>query len=144
MSQAAPVSASKAESPEVLIARLAKAGRAAQRVLASLPSEQKAAALRAAAAALRAAEPDILAANAADIANGEANGLSAAMLDRLKLDPARLAGIANAVDQVADLPDPVGQVIDNTHRPNGLDLRRVRVPVGLIGIIYESRPNVTA
>ena len=144
MSQAAPVSASKAESPEVLIARLAKAGRAAQRVLASLPSEQKAAALRAAAAALRAAEPDILAANAADIANGEANGLSAAMLDRLKLDPARLAGIASAVDQVADLPDPVGQVIDNTHRPNGLDLRRVRVPVGLIGIIYESRPNVTA
>jgi len=144
MSQAAPVSASKAESPEVLIARLAKAGRAAQRVLASLPSEQKAAALRAAAAALRAAEPDILAANAADIANGEANGLSAAMLDRLKLDPARLAGIASAVDQVADLPDPVGQVIDNSHRPNGLDLRRVRVPVGLIGIIYESRPNVTA
>jgi len=144
MSQAAPVPASKAESPEVLIARLAKAGRAAQRVLASLPSEQKAAALRAAAAALRAAEPDILAANAADIANGEANGLSAAMLDRLKLDPARLAGIASAVDQVADLPDPVGQVIDNSHRPNGLDLRRVRVPVGLIGIIYESRPNVTA
>jgi len=144
MSQAAPVPASKAESPEVLIARLAKAGRAAQRVLASLPSEQKAAALRAAAAALRAAEPDILAANAADIVNGEANGLSAAMLDRLKLDPARLAGIASAVDQVADLPDPVGQVIDNTHRPNGLDLRRVRVPVGLIGIIYESRPNVTA
>jgi len=144
MSQAAPVPASKAESPEVLIARLAKAGRAAQRVLASLPSEQKAAALRAAAAALRAAEPDILAANAADIANGEADGLSAAMLDRLKLDPARLAGIASAVDQVADLPDPVGQVIDNSHRPNGLDLRRVRVPVGLIGIIYESRPNVTA
>jgi len=144
MSQAAPVPASKAESPEVLIARLAKAGRAAQRVLASLPSEKKAAALRAAAAALRAAEPDILAANAADIANGEANGLSAAMLDRLKLDPPRLAGIASAVDQVADLPDPVGQVIDNTRRPNGLDLRRVRVPVGLIGIIYESRPNVTA
>jgi glutamate-5-semialdehyde dehydrogenase len=144
MSQAAPVPASNSESPEVLIARLAKAGRAAQRVLASLPSEQKAAALRAAAAAMRAAEPDILAANTADIANGEANGLSAAMLDRLKLDPARLAGIANAVDQVADLPDPVGQVIDNTRRPNGLDLRRVRVPVGLIGIIYESRPNVTA
>jgi glutamate-5-semialdehyde dehydrogenase len=144
MSQAAPVPATTSESPEVLIARLAKAGRAAQRVLASLPSEQKAAALRAAAAAMRAAEPDILAANTADIANGEANGLSAAMLDRLKLDPARLAGIANAVDQVADLPDPVGQVIDNTRRPNGLDLRRVRVPVGLIGIIYESRPNVTA
>ena len=132
------------ESPEALIERLARAGRAAQRELARLPSERKAQALVAAARALRAAEPEILAANAADIANGEANGLTGAMLDRLRLDPARLAGIADAVEQVASLPDPVGQVIDSTQRPNGLDLRRVRVPVGLIGIIYESRPNVTA
>lgn len=144
MSATAPVAASAAESPEALIERLARAGRAAQRELARLPSAQKAAALRAAAAALRADEPAILAANAQDLANGAANGLSAAMLDRLKLDSARLAGIASAVEQVADLPDPVGQVIDTTHRPNGLDLSRVRVPVGLIGIIYESRPNVTA
>jgi len=144
MSTSASVAAVAAESPEALIERLARAGRAAQAELARLPSERKAAALRAAAAALRADEPAILAANAQDLANGEANGLSPAMLDRLKLDSGRLAGIAGAVEQVADLPDPVGQVIDETHRPNGLDLRRVRVPVGLIGIIYESRPNVTA
>lgn len=132
------------ESPEALIERLARAGRAAQRELARLDDAAKAAALRAAAAALRAAEPEILAANARDVAAGEANGLTGAMLDRLRLDSARLAGIAAAVEQVAALPDPVGQVIDRTERPNGLVLSRVRVPIGLIGIIYESRPNVTA
>ena len=131
-------------SPEALITQLAQAGRAAQRELARLDDATKAAALRAAAAALRAAEPEILAANARDVAAGTANGLSGAMLDRLKLDSARLAGIAAAVEQVAALPDPVGQVIDTTRPPNGLELRRVRVPIGLIGIIYESRPNVTA
>jgi len=144
MSANASATPTSGESPEALIDRLARAGRAAQRELARLPGETKAAALRAAAKALRAAEPEILAANARDIAQGEANGLTGAMLDRLRLDSARLAGIAAAVEQVADLPDPVGAVIDTTHRPNGLDLRRVRVPVGLIGIIYESRPNVTA
>ncbi len=133
-----------AESPEELIDRLARAGRAAQRRLAAMSSTQKAHALRAAAAALRGAEAGVLAANARDLAAGEANGLTAAMLDRLKLDPARLAGIADAVDQVAALPDPVGAVIDTAERPNGLALSRVRVPIGLIGIIYESRPNVTA
>jgi glutamate-5-semialdehyde dehydrogenase len=133
-----------AESPEALIARLAKAGRAAQRVLARLDSVQKTAALHAAADSLRAHEKSILSANARDIAAGEGNGLTAAMLDRLRLDPARLAAIAAAVDQVAELPDPVGQAIDTATRPNGLVLSRVRVPVGLIGIVYESRPNVTA
>src|SRR5262245_14580916 len=129
---------------EELIEGLARAGREAQRALALLSDAQKAAALRAAAQALRDAEPDILAANARDVAAGEANGLTGAMLDRLRLDPKRLAGIADAVDQVAGLPDPVGQVIDRAERPNGLELTRVRVPIGLIGIIYESRPNVTA
>jgi glutamate-5-semialdehyde dehydrogenase len=133
-----------AESPEALIARLAHAGRAAQRALARLDSAQKAEALHAAARALRAQETAILAANARDLASGEANGLTAAMLDRLRLDPGRLAGIADALDQVADLPDPVGAVIDSATRPNGLVLSRVRIPVGLIGIVYESRPNVTA
>lgn len=132
------------ESPEDLVARLARDGRAAQRVLARLSDVQKAEALRAAAAALRAAEPAILEANARDIAAGEAKGLTGAMLDRLRLDPARLAGIADAVDQVASLPDPVGEVISESERPNGLKLSRVRIPIGLIGIIYESRPNVTA
>ncbi len=130
--------------PGELIATLAHACRAAQRQLARMHDDAKAAALRSAATALRAAEADILAANARDISTGEANGLSKAMLDRLKLDPARLAGIAAAVDQVAALPDPVGAVIDSAERPNGLRLSRVRVPIGLIGIIYESRPNVTA
>ncbi len=133
-----------AESAEALVDRIAKAGRAAQRGLARLDAPAKARALHAAAAALRAAEAEILAANAQDMAAGDERGLSGAMLDRLKLDPARLAGIADAVDQVADLPDPVGAVIDSVTRPNGLVLSRVRVPVGLIGIIYESRPNVTA
>jgi glutamate-5-semialdehyde dehydrogenase len=132
------------DTPEALIDRLAHAGREAQRKLALLSTEQKATALRAAAAALRADEAAILAANARDVALGESKGLSGAMLDRLRLDAKRLAGIADAVEQVADLPDPVGQVIDRAERPNGLALSRVRIPIGLIGIIYESRPNVTA
>ena len=132
------------DTPEALIDRLAHAGREAQRKLALLSTEQKAGALRAAAAALRADEPAILAANARDVALGEGKGLSGAMLDRLRLDAKRLAGIADAVEQVAGLPDPVGQVIDRAERPNGLALSRVRIPIGLIGIIYESRPNVTA
>lgn len=131
------------ETPEALVARLAQAGRAAQRELAKMSDAQKAAALRAAAAELRKAEPEILAANATDIAAGEAKGLSGAMLDRLRLDSARLAGIADAVEQVAGLADPVGEVISASERPNGLKLSRVRIPIGLIGIIYESRPNVT-
>ena len=132
------------ESPTALVERLARAGRIAQRAIARLSDAAKAEALRAAAAALRAAGPDILAANAQDVAAGEANGLTSALLDRLRLNPDRLEAIAAAVDQVAALPDPVGAVIDSAVRPNGLILSRVRVPIGLIGIIYESRPNVTA
>lgn len=132
------------DSPEALIARLAHNGRVAQRALAKLTDAEKAAGLLAAAQALRADAPTILAANARDVAAGEANGLTGAMLDRLRLDPARLDGIADAVEQVARLADPVGQVIDSAERLNGLRLSRVRVPIGLIGIIYESRPNVTA
>ena len=132
------------ETPEALIQRLAMAGRAAQTQLARLPETAKAQALMAAAQALRDDAPAILVANALDIAAAEARGLSAALLDRLRLDPARLNGIADAVAQVAQLADPVGQVIDSDERPNGLQLSRVRVPIGLIGIIYESRPNVTA
>lgn len=132
------------ETPEQLVTRMAKAGRAAQRVLARLDHDAKAAALQAAARALRADSAAVLAANAEDLAAGRAAGLTPAMLDRLMLDPVRLESIAAAVEAVAALPDPVGQVIDSAVRPNGLELSRVRVPVGLIGIIYESRPNVTA
>jgi len=127
-----------------LVERLARAGRAAQRVLARLGDTEKAAALRLAAQALRDSADEVLAANARDVAAGEANGLAGAMLDRLKLDPDRLEGIAKAVEAVANLPDPVGQAIDRTTPANGLELSRVRIPIGLIAIVYESRPNVTA
>jgi glutamate-5-semialdehyde dehydrogenase len=129
---------------EALIADMGRRARAAAALLAQAPTATKAAALKAAAHALRAAEADILAANATDVARGEANGLSGAMLDRLKLDPKRLEGVAAGLEAVAGLPDPVGHVIDETRRPNGLLLQRVRVPLGVVGIIYESRPNVTA
>ncbi|MDE2301455.1 MAG: glutamate-5-semialdehyde dehydrogenase [Sphingomonadales bacterium] len=129
---------------DALIARMASDGRAAQAVLARMSDAAKADALRAAAQALRADAPAVLAANARDLAAGEAAGLTGALLDRLRLDAQRLEAIAMALDQVAALPDPVGEVIDRTTRPNGLGLQRIRVPIGLIGIIYESRPNVTA
>ncbi len=129
---------------DALVARLARAGRAAQRALARMDTAGKAAALRSAAAALRAHSARIIEANGRDVATGEANGLSGAMLDRLRLDAGRLEGIATAVEAVAALPDPVGHVIDRSAVPSGLELARVRIPIGLIGIIYESRPNVTA
>lgn len=140
----APASDTAAADAKALVTALAKAARLAQRQLAAMPSEARAAALRLAADALRAATPAVLAANAEDLAAGRARGLSGAMLDRLALDEARLSGIADAVAAVAALPDPVGQVIDASARPNGLKLSRIRVPIGTIGIIYESRPNVTA
>jgi glutamate-5-semialdehyde dehydrogenase len=134
----------EAADPAALVTRLAEAARLAQRTLAAMPSVARAAALHLAADALRAATPAVLAANAKDLAAGKANGLSGAMLDRLALDDARIAGIADAVAAVADLPDPVGQIIDRSEQPNGLKFQRIRVPIGVIGIIYESRPNVTA
>jgi glutamate-5-semialdehyde dehydrogenase len=132
------------ESPDSLVLRLAEAGHEAQRGLGRCDAVKKKRGLKAAAAQIRLQTAKILAANARDLAKSEGRELSTAMLDRLRLDPVRLAGIADAVEAVADLPDPVGQVIDQTRRPNGLELSRVRVPIGLIGIIYESRPNVTA
>jgi glutamate-5-semialdehyde dehydrogenase len=137
-------SPSEAADPVALVTALAREARAAQRQLAAMPSDVRAAALRLAAEALRAASRQVLTANAEDLAAGKARGLSGAMLDRLMLDEARLAGVADAVAAVADLPDPVGQVIDAYTRPNGLKFQRIRVPIGTIGIIYESRPNVTA
>jgi glutamate-5-semialdehyde dehydrogenase len=127
-----------------LIADMGAHARAAAKRLALALTADKAAALRAAAAQIRARAADILAANAEDMAAGQKNGLSGAMLDRLRLDEDRLAGIADAIDDVAALPDPSGAEIDRMTRPNGLVLSRVRVPLGVVGIIYESRPNVTA
>lgn len=132
-----------AVSPSFLAA-LGRSARTAAQTLATTPTATKAAALRTAAATIREDADAILAANAQDIAAAEANGLSGAMLDRLRLDTARLEAMAAGVEAVAALPDPVGNVIDRSERPNGLTLTRVRVPIGVIGIIYESRPNVTA
>ncbi|MET0361413.1 MAG: glutamate-5-semialdehyde dehydrogenase [Sphingobium sp.] len=132
------------QTPEMLIGTMAARARKATAILAGASDAAKADALRAAAAALRAARPAILRANAADMERGATNGLTSAMLDRLRLDEGRIAAIADAVDQVAALPDCVGQLVDETRRPNGLVLQRVRVPLGVVGIIYESRPNVTA
>ncbi|GMN02449.1 glutamate-5-semialdehyde dehydrogenase [Erythrobacter sp. MTPC3] len=138
------LAASSAENPVQLIADLAKAGRAAQRILRETSSEARAAALILAAKRLRADSSAILAANAKDVGAGRERGLSGALIDRLMLDEARLEGVAAGIEAVANLPDPVGEIISSDERPNGLALSRVRVPIGLIGIIYESRPNVTA
>jgi glutamate-5-semialdehyde dehydrogenase len=127
-----------------LIVDMGRRARAAARALAVAPTSAKASALQQAAAHLRTAAPAILAANAEDMTTGEARGLSPAMLDRLRLDQGRVESVAAAIEDVAALPDPVGQVIDHSIRPNGLALSRVRVPLGVVGIIYESRPNVTA
>jgi glutamate-5-semialdehyde dehydrogenase len=127
-----------------LIAAMGAAARDAAAVLAATPTEAKAAALRAAAAALHAASADIEAANAQDMGAARAAGLSPAMLDRLLLTPARIAAMADGVASIAALPDPVGETITRWQRPDGLAFARVRVPLGVIGIIYESRPNVTA
>ena len=126
------------------IKTLALQCRDAATAIASLPTQAKNALLRAMADALLADEAVILAANARDIEAAAAKGIGSAMLDRLRLDTARLQGIAAAVREVAELPDPVGQVTRAYDRPNGIHVERVRVPLGVIAMIYEARPNVTA
>jgi glutamate-5-semialdehyde dehydrogenase len=132
------------DAPTTVIAAMGARARDAARALARASDADKARALTLAAEHLRAAAPAILSANAADMARADAAGLSGALLDRLRLDEGRVAAMADGVATVATLADPVGQVIDAATRPNGLALSRVRVPIGVIGIIYESRPNVTA
>ncbi|MEV8636206.1 glutamate-5-semialdehyde dehydrogenase [Streptosporangium sp. NPDC051023] len=123
--------------------KVALAAKEAAAELAPLPRAPKDAALRAIADALVARSAEIVAANALDVERAEQGGVSAYMIDRLRLDAARVAAVADAVRQVADLPDPVGEVIRGGTLPNGLELRQLRVPLGVIGIIYEGRPNVT-
>ena len=121
----------------------AAAAKAAGTAVAQLTTEQKNAALLAMADALEANCDEILAANAADMERERANGMSSDMLDRLMLNEKRVADMALGLRQVAELPDPVGEVMREWTRPNGLTIRKVRVPMGVIGIIYEARPNVT-
>jgi glutamate-5-semialdehyde dehydrogenase len=120
------------------------AARHAARGLRDATSEAKDLALRAAAAAIRAGAPEILAANAMDMAQAKDRDLSVALLDRLALDATRIEGMAADVEDVARLPEPVGRLLARWRRPNGLEISRIATPIGVIGIIYESRPNVTA
>lgn len=127
-----------------LMNSLGEAALAAQPILAAATREQKDAALLAAATELRSRAAQILAANAKDMQAAEQKNLSAAMLDRLRLDQSRVEAMARGLEEIARLPDPVGRVLAEWDRPNGLRIARVAVPLGVIGIIYESRPNVTA
>ncbi len=121
----------------------ARAARSASRELAALTTEQKNAALHTAADAILAAAPSLLAANADDVARARANGTEESLVDRLALTRARIDGIAGGLRQVASLPDPIGNVLRGSTLPNGLELRQVAVPLGVVGIVYEARPNVT-
>ncbi len=132
------------ESAESLIARLGAAAREAAAELAHASAERKHAALIGAAHAMQDREDAILDANAEDLAYAEERGLSPAMMDRLRLDAGRIRAIADGLRAVADQPDPVGRVLAEWDRPNGLHIQRVSTPLGVLGVIYESRPNVTA
>jgi glutamate-5-semialdehyde dehydrogenase len=145
-SSAAPPHLRPVESEDVaaLMREIGRRARKSARVLALAPAETKRAALIAAAAAIREAAPRILAANAEDVAAARASGMGASMLDRLTLTEGRIAATAAGVAEIAEIPDPVGTVTERWTRPNGLELERVRTPLGVVGVIYESRPNVTA
>lgn len=127
----------------VSLADRLSAAKASSLALATATTEQKNSALRAIAAGVLAAEQSILAANGLDLANGRDNGLSTGLLDRLTLTPARLQGLADAVNEVVGLTDPVGQVVRGSDLPNGVKIAQTRVPFGVVGAIYEARPNVT-
>jgi glutamate-5-semialdehyde dehydrogenase len=129
---------------EESVIELCKAARAAARAVAIAPTDVKNRWLRLAAEGLRANQQQFLRANLDDVRSGRALGLSGAMLDRLTLTEARIEAMAKGLDDVAQLPDPVGETIARWHRPNGLEITQVRIPLGVVGIIYESRPNVTA
>lgn len=132
------------QSIEATLTRMGKLARQAATELAMLPADSREQALQAAAAAIRNNSAAILQANRVDMAAAREHGLSSAMLDRLALDDERIAAMANGIEAIVELPDPVGRILAEWQRPNGLRIQRVAVPLGVIGIIYESRPNVTA
>jgi glutamate-5-semialdehyde dehydrogenase len=126
-----------------LVTSIAKEALAASRILANVPTPRKNVALLKLAEVLERRSAEIIEANARDVEAAKVAGLSSAMVDRLMLDASRIGKMAVGVRQIAELPDPVGEELERNIRPNGLDIRKVRVPIGVIGIIYESRPNVT-
>src|SRR5665213_10411 len=123
---------------------IGRQAKAAARVLALASTDQKNRALGAMAAAIRGSRSEILAANAKDVADGKATGLTGSFLDRLELNDQRIAAMADGIEVVRGLADPVGRITESWTRPNGMTIERVRVPLGVVGVIYESRPNVTA
>jgi glutamate-5-semialdehyde dehydrogenase len=129
--------------PATSVADICRSAKRAARELAQVDTERKDAALAGIARALIAHTDEILAANARDMESGQESDLSDALLDRLALDEGRIAEIARAVERIVALPDPVGEVIEGRRLPNGLDMRKVRVPLGVIAVVYEARPNVT-
>jgi len=135
---------SLASDAAAVMAAIGAAARRAAHVVAQASAEAKDSALRAAARAIRASSEAILAANGEDVAEARARGSSAASVDRLTLDRQRIEAMARSLEEIADLPDPVGRVLARFERPNGLVIERVATPLGVIGVIYESRPNVTA
>ncbi len=147
LAKVATVNAVRADSDPDLSGRMLDMGRrarAAARVLALAPSAQKDKALAAMAQALRERTAEIIAASAEDVAEAKADGTTAAFIDRLALDRSRIAAMADGIAVVRALPDPVGTVMEAWTRPNGMQIERIRVPLGVVGVIYESRPNVTA
>ena len=142
MSETAAAPSSQQEAAD-LVARTATAARAAQRSVVGARREVKDAGLRAMADRLVEAAPRILAANGADLERARAAGMRAGLVDRLALTPERIGAIADSLREIAGLPDPVGEIVDGRTLPNGLRVRRVRVPLGVVGMIYEARPNVT-
>jgi glutamate-5-semialdehyde dehydrogenase len=140
----APLKTVEGSNIAALMREIGERAKGASRVLALAPTAQKDRALAAMAAAIRARQGQILAANAEDMAEAKASSATAAFLDRLALDEGRIAAMADGLDVVRALADPVGAVTERWTRPNGMTIERVRVPIGVVGIIYESRPNVTA
>ena len=132
------------ETVEAVMRRIGAEAKRAAALLATAPTDAKDRALKEAASALRRSTAALLAANAEDVAAMRAGGASGAMIDRGTLDPGRIEGIAASLEAIAALPDPVGSVIAEWDRPNGLHIERVRTPIGVVGVIFESRPNVTA
>ncbi|AXI01768.1 glutamate-5-semialdehyde dehydrogenase [Aquirhabdus parva] len=131
------------QSIEQMMTTLGQQARAASRILAGATTQSKNAALQAISQELQNQQADILAANAIDMQNGRANNLDAALLDRLELTPARFKGMLDGLHDVIALVDPIGAITDLTYRPSGIQLGKMRVPLGVVGMIYESRPNVT-
>src|SRR5690349_12739500 len=151
MNASSPVSLKSDQKPEgdpaviaVMMQGLGQAARTAAISLAQASTAAKNAALIAAAAAIREQRAALLAANRIDVEQATQRGVSSALLDRLMLNEQRIEGMARGIEEIVALPDPIGGVIASWTRPNGLKIERVRVPLGVVGIIYESRPNVTA